>query len=730
MLLNWHGGMAVVLLAPSTVVVNSCKEPLHIWPCELGAEVDSDDTGSSRLEVAPEESAAIMIWHKVNKGSTRVVRIRSAGHSERWSIPLSLSFVRRSFALPVGAENTNTVHCVLSRHQHKHTTYIVVSVNLSPQLLVQNLSSVPLEVAEAGVQGIDAYPQLVPPGSQVVYEPPSLAVTYPVIQEEVPPVQPCFSLQLRRHLKPLPSWSPPLSVSGGKPFERLVSLPGEDSCFLVSTHQLGDTLYLSIVSTGEMAPPLCIPGPLHSEASILFSLYLSQTILCLEDEASDPNTLAEIIRIGADKLHLHYRGDLMEGKALDVTLASLQVDNMLKCGGEDFAVVLLPRSDHVRQLSLTPVTPPLLLRFSAHYRPHARCFLDLISLSLQPITVQIDNDLIRKITEVAGSYGTPGGFGEWTMAAEPHHAHLSSPSSPSFFVPECVVIEAQRDSAPLVIREVVIEPFSCYFSARLSVWVYLSCNSTHLHFPQYRVGWVYSNWTELVHLLGSTYTSSLLSHMGSLMGSLDLLGSPGTFARTVGGGLRDLFTLPYEGITRSPTLFMWGIGRGASAFLYHLSSGALKSLVNFSSSVSLNMERLSLDPNHASYLEQSRRSHPPSHFVSGVTGGMSSFGLSLISAVGGLVEHPLQGVYTAREGSSTLEMARGVLAGVGKGLLGVVTKPVGGAMELVSQTGKGLMLGTGLGENVCWRCLPPGNHAGTLRRSEASNTRPNAKCAQ
>eukprot|EP00731_Ephydatia_muelleri_P030160 Em0021g683a len=713
-LLNWHGGMAVVVLAPSTVVVNRCKELLHIWPCELDAEVDSDDTGSSRLDVAPEESAAIMIWHKIGKGTTRVVRVKSAGHSDRWSIPISLSFVRRSFALPVGTENQSTVHCVLSRHQHEHVTYIVVSVAQSPQLLVQNLSSMPLEVVEAGIQA---------------YDPPSLAVTYPVIQEKVPLVQPCFSLQLRRcheHTKPPSPWSQALSVSGGKPLERLVSVPGEDhDGFLLSTHQRGDTIYFTVVPTGEMASPLCSSSPPHSEASILLSLNLSQTILCLEDEASDPNTLAEIIRIVADRLHLQYSGNLTEGKALDVTLASVQVDNMLEHGSEDFAVVLLPRSDHVRPLSLTEVTQPPLLRFSAHYGPHSYCFLDLLTLSLQPITVQIDNDLIRKITEMAGSYGTPGGLWERATATDARHAQHSSSS-----VPKCVIVEAQRDSAPLVIREMVIEPISLYFSAKLSVWVYLSCDSTLFHFPQYRLWWVYSNWTELVHLLGSSYMSSLLSHMGSLVGSLDLLGSPGTFAMNVGSGFRDLFTLPYEGITRSPALFMWGVGKGTSAFLHHLSAGALKSLVNFSSSVSHNMDRLSLDPNHISYLEQSRRSHPPSHFVSGVTGGVSSFGLSLISAVGGLVEHPLQGVYAAGEGSSGLEVARGVLAGMGKGLLGVVTKPVGGAMELVSQTGKGLMLGTGLVENVCRRCLPQGNHAGTLQHTEASNMRSISKCAQ
>lgn len=39
--------------------------------------------------------------------------------------------------------------------------------------------------------------------------------------------------------------------------------------------------------------------------------------------------------------------------------------------------------------------------------------------------------------------------------------------------------------------------------------------------------------------------------------------------------------------------------------------------------------------------------------------------------------------------SSAGSQARGVITGVGKGIVGVFTKPIGGAAELVSQTGYG-----------------------------------------
>lgn len=60
----------------------------------------------------------------------------------------------------------------------------------------------------------------------------------------------------------------------------------------------------------------------------------------------------------------------------------------------------------------------------------------------------------------------------------------------------------------------------------------------------------------------------------------------------------------------------------------------------------------------------------------------------------GIAHHPLQQVWSGE--TST----RGLVTGVGLGLVGVVTKPLSGAAELVALTGQGLLQGTG------WNSLP------------------------
>lgn len=62
---------------------------------------------------------------------------------------------------------------------------------------------------------------------------------------------------------------------------------------------------------------------------------------------------------------------------------------------------------------------------------------------------------------------------------------------------------------------------------------------------------------------------------------------------------------------------------------------------------------------------------------------MTSLGISLLGAVGGIAHHPLQSMM------STGASPRSLAAGVGLGIVGMFTKPLSGAAELLALTGQG-----------------------------------------
>ncbi|CAJ0929621.1 unnamed protein product [Ranitomeya imitator] len=68
-------------------------------------------------------------------------------------------------------------------------------------------------------------------------------------------------------------------------------------------------------------------------------------------------------------------------------------------------------------------------------------------------------------------------------------------------------------------------------------------------------------------------------------------------------------------------------------------------------------------------------------------------------AIAGIVDQPMQNFQRTSEAQASAgHKAKGVISGVGKGIVGVFTKPIGGAAELVSQTGYGILHGAGLSQ--------------------------------
>lgn len=275
--------------------------------------------------------------------------------------------------------------------------------------------------------------------------------------------------------------------------------------------------------------------------------------------------------------------------------------------------------------------------------------------------------------------------------------------------------EADRDQFPLMVKHLEIDPLDLHINARATVRMFLSCDDLPLKFAPYKQSNVFSNWHEMSQATAAHYTAEALWKVGWVMGSLEIFGSPVTLVRSFGRGLRDFFSIPYEGITRSPTLFIWGLGQGSTSLVRNIASGTIRSVTSFTSSLSRNLEQLSMDQRHVQELQQYRshyqsRQQSGGSLATGLLGGITTFGHSLVSAVTGMVEQPLQEVERRRVSSSEDShqdtqpgiggTAKDIITGIGKGVVGVVTKPVGGAMELVAHSGQGLIYGLGLSPSV------------------------------
>ncbi|KAI9838258.1 MAG: hypothetical protein M1819_005525 [Sarea resinae] len=188
----------------------------------------------------------------------------------------------------------------------------------------------------------------------------------------------------------------------------------------------------------------------------------------------------------------------------------------------------------------------------------------------------------------------------------------------------------------------------------------------------------------LVNNIRSHYTQECLRQIHLVLGSADFLGNPVGLFNNVSSGVADIFYEPYQGLvmTDRPQELGLGIAKGASSFVKKSVFGFSDSMAKFTGSMSKGLAAATLDKEYQDQRRMSKSRNRPKHALYGVTTGGNAFATSLASGVGGLARHPLEGA--EKEG------LQGFVKGVGKGFLGLATKPAIGAFDLASNVAEGV----------------------------------------
>ncbi|RAK82781.1 membrane morphogenesis protein VPS13 [Aspergillus fijiensis CBS 313.89] len=188
----------------------------------------------------------------------------------------------------------------------------------------------------------------------------------------------------------------------------------------------------------------------------------------------------------------------------------------------------------------------------------------------------------------------------------------------------------------------------------------------------------------LVSNIQSHYTQEFLRQVHVVLGSADFLGNPVGLFNNVSSGVAAIFYEPYQGLvmTDRPQELGIGIAKGATSFVKKSVFGFSDSMAKLTGSMSKGLAAATLDKEFQDQRRMSKSRNRPKHALYGITAGGNAFATSLASGIGGLARHPLQGA--EKEG------IQGFFKGVGKGVLGLATKPAIGAFDLASNLAEGV----------------------------------------
>ena len=189
--------------------------------------------------------------------------------------------------------------------------------------------------------------------------------------------------------------------------------------------------------------------------------------------------------------------------------------------------------------------------------------------------------------------------------------------------------------------------------------------------------------TTLQTLVLKHYTQEFLRQLHRLIGAADFLGNPVGLFNTLGSGVKDVFYEPYLGIVSDhPQDFGIGIAKGASSFLRKTVFGFSDTFSKFTGSVGKGLASATLDSDFQQQRRLDKFRNRPKHAGEGVTTGATTFAKSFVSGFTGIIEQPIKGA--EKEGFG------GFMKGLGKGIVGAVTKPVVGVFDLASSVTEGL----------------------------------------
>jgi vacuolar protein sorting-associated protein 13A/C len=188
----------------------------------------------------------------------------------------------------------------------------------------------------------------------------------------------------------------------------------------------------------------------------------------------------------------------------------------------------------------------------------------------------------------------------------------------------------------------------------------------------------------LTQNISAHYSQEALYQVHKILGSADFLGNPVGLFNNLSSGVADIFYEPYQGFIMSdkPEQLGIGIAKGATSFVKKSVFGVSDSFSKVTGSISKGLVAATMDKQFQDRRRMTRSRNRPKHALYGVTAGANSFVSSLASGVGGLARKPLEGA--EQEGFA------GFFKGVGKGVLGLATKPAIGVFDLASNVSEGI----------------------------------------
>jgi len=398
--------------------------------------------------------------------------------------------------------------------------------------------------------------------------------------------------------------------------------------------------------------------------------------------------LVEVVYMNIENLRFEYT-DSTIAQAIILNFGSLQIDNQLH--DTTFPVILQPTpiSKEAVDIGALPTIQASVIWLKD--QAHGVVFVKYCSVLIQALTIEADEDLLYAIYDLTQIKGA-----SWETETQDvliaHPGEISNPSVTStgqvlYF--ELLELQPIRLALSFMRTERVNSEAQLSIRNPLAVLVNAltmtvgNINDAPLEMNALGIKDMRLSTSELQNRIFYHYRQEVLRQLYRILGSADFIGNPVGLFTNVSSGVADIFYEPFQGVVMHGNRELGiGIAKGAASFLKKTVFGLSDSVTKFTSSVGKGLSAATFDSEYQARRRMTQRRNRPKHAIYGVTAGGEALASSFSSAMEGVFMKPIEGAES--------EGAFGFFKGVGKGLVGAVTKPVIGVFDLASNVSEGI----------------------------------------
>jgi vacuolar protein sorting-associated protein 13A/C len=396
----------------------------------------------------------------------------------------------------------------------------------------------------------------------------------------------------------------------------------------------------------------------------------------------------EVVYLSLEHLKVDYTASSV-AQSVNLSCDTVQIDNQLH--DATFPVVLQPTpiSGQASDIAALPT-----VQFSLTWlndQEHGVLFIKYCSILLQALTIQADEDFLYAVYELSKIRGASWEEEQTHVLIEqpveiPEPEDLASENNLYFEVLELqpIRLSLSFERTDRVSGEEKLElrnPLAVIVNAvTMAVG---NVKDAPLEMNALAIKDMRLTPADLQTRIMYHYRQDVLRQLYRILGSADFIGNPVGLFTNVSSGVADIFYEPFTGaVMRGNRDLGVGIAKGAASFVKKTVFGFSDSVTKVTSSIGKGLSAATLDSEYQKRRRMNQRRNKPRHAIYGVTAGAEALASSIASGVEGVVMKPIEGAES--------EGALGFFKGVGKGLVGAVTKPAVGFFDLASNLSEGV----------------------------------------